>query len=287
MIWWQIILYTLSSGIFFSLLAVGFGLTLRSVKFFNLAYGGSFLIGGYMMFLFYRTLSFPLVLALIFSLLVSGLYLSLSYKYIFGVLLRRKASNLVLLIASFGLLTVTSAIIGMIFGNQSTLIARHLSDIQVINIFGASLNMIQIVGIITIPIIIGIFAYMRSKTHFGRAIRAIEDDSEVAELVGIPKDETLLKIFFISGMLGGLWGIAEGFEIGIIPATGLMYILPTIVAAVIGGIKSFWGGILGAFILAITQQLTIVFFGGSWVQAVPFAILIIMLLIRPEGILKR
>ena len=63
--------------------------------------------------------------------------------------------------------------------------------------------------------------------------------------------------------------------------------LPTIVAAVVGGMQSFWGGILGAFILVIVQQLTIFFFGASWVQAVPFAILIIMLFVRPEGILKR
>ena len=87
--------------------------------------------------------------------------------------------------------------------------------------------------------------------------------------------------------MGGLWGIAGGFEEGIIPAAGLFFILPTIVATVIGGMQSFWGGVLGAFILAAAMRLTVVFFGGAWESAVPFVILIIMLLIRPEGILKR
>ena len=175
----------------------------------------------------------------------------------------------------------------MIFGSQPILVARNLSDIGVINIFGATLNTVEAWSIVFILIIICVLAYIRSKTRFGRAVRAVEDDLEVAELVGIPKEKILLQIFFISGALAGLAGIIEGLDVGIIPASGLIYILPTIVAAVIGGMRSFWGGIIGAFILATTQQLTIVFFGGSWVQAVPFVILIIMLWIRPHGILKR
>ncbi|OGI67998.1 hypothetical protein A3A05_00490 [Candidatus Nomurabacteria bacterium RIFCSPLOWO2_01_FULL_41_12] len=287
MIFWQLTLYAISVGMFFSVLAMGWGLILRSAKFFNLAYGGAFLVGGYMMFLFYRMWNVHFVFSILLSLFGSGLYMLLSYKFIFSVLLRRKAKSLILLIASFGLLTATSAILGMIFGNQSTLIARHLSDIYTVNVFGAVLNLAQVVAIVFVPVLIFVFAYIRSSTRFGRAMRAIEDDSEVAELVGIPKDKTLLQIFFISGTLAGLGGIAEGFDLGLIPTSGLIIILPTIVATVVGGMQSFWGGILGAFILAIAQQLTIVFFGGSWVQAVPFVILIIMLLLRPQGILKR
>ena len=273
MIFWQLTLYAISVGMFFSVLAMGWGLILRSAKFFNLAYGGAFLVGGYMMFLFYRMWNVHFVFSILLSLFGSGLYMLLSYKFIFSVLLRRKAKSLILLIASFGLLTATSAILGMIFGNQSTLIARHLSDIYTVNVFGAVLNLAQVVAIVFVPVLIFVFAYIRSSTRFGRAMRA--------------KDKTLLQIFFISGTLAGLVGIAEGFDLGLIPTSGLIIILPTIVATVVGGMQSFWGGILGAFILAIAQQLTIVFFGGSWVQAVPFVILIIMLLLRPQGILKR
>ncbi|HEV7423971.1 MAG TPA: branched-chain amino acid ABC transporter permease [Candidatus Paceibacterota bacterium] len=291
MVSWQIILYIISSGAFFVLLSMGFGFTLRSVKFFNLAYGGAFLVGGYMMSWFYRSLLIPFLPAILLSLLASGLYLLLSYKFIFSRLLYRKENSktktLVPLITSFGLLTATSAVIGMIFGNQSTFIPRHLSDVGIVNIFGATLNTTEVYLIIITFVIILLFAYLRFKTRFGRAVRAIEDDSEVAELVGIPKDTTLLKIFFISGVFAGIVGIIEGLNSGLIPASGLFYILPTIVAAVVGGMWSFWGGILGAFILAIVQQLTIVYFGGNWVSAVPFVILIIMLLVRPEGILKR
>ena len=287
MLLWQIILYTLGSFAFFSLLSMGFGFTLRSVKFFNLAYGGAFLVGGYLMFLFYRVLNFPLILSFLLSIFSSGLYLSLSYKFIFSSFLRRKTKNLVPLIASFGLLTATSAILGMIFGNQTTLIPRRLSDVGVVNIFGATLNTVEVAIIIAFLILTIIFAYIRSKTRFGRMMRAMEDDGEVAELVGIPRDKTFLKIFFISGAFAGLGGIATGFDVGIIPASGLLYMLPTIVIAIVGGMQSFWGGILGAFILALAQQLTIFFLGGDWVSAVPFVILIITLLIRSEGILKR
>ena len=271
----------------FSVLAMGFGFTLRSVKFFNISYGGAFLIGGYMMFFFYRILNISFIPAILVSLFISGLYLLLSYELIFSSLSRHKAKNLILVIASFGLLIATSSILGMVFGSQTTIIARHFSDIYTINVFGAVLNIVQVVVIIFIPILICFLAYVRYKTRFGRAVRAIEDDNEVAELVGIPKEKILLQIFFISGALAGLAGIIEGLDVGIIPSSGLVYILPTIVAAIVGGMRSFWGGILGAFILAIAQQLTVFFFGGSWVQAVPFVILITMLFLRPQGILER
>ncbi len=287
MLSWQIILYIVSSGMFFSLLSVGFGLTLRSVKFFNLAYGGAFLVGGYTMFWLYRTLSISFLPSLVISGMTAGFYLLLTYQFVFKILFHRKAKNLVLLIASLGLLTATSAILGMIFGNQPTIIARHLSDIGVIDIFGGTLNIVEAVIVATSLLVIPLLAYVRSKTRFGRATRAIEDDIEVAELVGIPKEKTLKKIFFVSGVCAGLGGIMLGFNVGIIPASGLIYMLPTIVAVVIGGMQSFWGGVLGAFVLTLAQQLTIVVFGGSWVQAVPFIILIVMLLVRPAGILKR
>lgn len=271
----------------FSLLAVGFGFILRSTKFFNVSYGGAFLVGGYMMFLFYRTFSISFFLAILLSLAISGLYLFISYKFIFSTLLKRKASNFVLLIASFGLLTVTSSIIGMIFGSQATLIARHLSDIDTINIFGSVLNIVQIITIIVSLIIICVFSLIYFKTRFGRAIRAIEDDKEMAELVGISSEKITLGVYFIGGILSGLGGISVGFNVGITPSLGLLYLLPVIVAVVVGGTKSFWGGILGVFILVVTQKLTVIFIGGSWEQAVPFVVLIIMLLVRPQGILKK
>ena len=272
---------------FLALLSMGFGLTLRTVKFFNFAYGGAFLVGGYMMFWSYRSLEIAFLPSLLASLVLSGLYLLLSYKFIFCVLLKRRATNFVLLIASFGILIATSSMLGMIFGSQATILARHLSDINTFNILGARLNIVQIIGIILVPIIISIFAYVRFKTNFGRATRALEDDSEVAELSGIPKEKTLNILFFLSGSIAGLGGIMEGFDVGIIPASGLFFMLPVVVVVVLGGLKSFWGGIIGAFILAIAAKSTVFLFGGSWEQAVPFVILIIILLVRPEGLFRK
>ncbi len=211
----------------------------------------------------------------------------LSYKFIFSILIQRGAKNFVLLITSFGLLSATAASLGIIFGNQATFLSRHLSDVYTVNFLGGTLNIVQVLGFFFIPSIVAVLAFVIYKTSFGRALRAVEDDEEVAELVGIPKKKVAEKVFFIAGILGGLSGIAEGFDLGMVPSSGIFYIFPIIVATILGGIKSFWGGILGAFILGIAQQLTIVFLGGSWVQAVPFVILIIILLLRPEGILKR
>lgn len=240
-----------------------------------------------MMFLFYRTLELGLVLAALLSLLCSGFYLFLSYKIVFRPLLARAASNFVLLIASFGLLIATASALGMIFGSQSTLLARHLSDIRTINILGATLTTVQITNMALSLLLIFIFAFVIYKTHFGQVVRAVEDDNEVAELIGIPKDKIFSKLFFLSGVLGGLAGIIEGFDVGIIPSSGLLNMLSVIVISVLGGMKSFWGGIVGAFVLVAAQKLTVLYIGGSSEQAVPFVVLILVLLFRPEGIFKK
>jgi branched-chain amino acid transport system permease protein len=202
-------------------------------------------------------------------------------------LLLRKAKSLVLLIASFGLLTATGATMGMVFGNQVNFIPRHLSDITTVNIFGGILNITETVFIVVACTVLIIFFLLFFYTNFGRAVRAVEDDREVAELVGISSHKIFLKIFFISGVLAGVGGIYEGLNSGLVPAAGITYILPTIVAVIIGGMWSFRGAILGAIILTILQQLTIFYIGGNWVQAVPFVVLIITLLIRPNGILQK
>ena len=88
-------------------------------------------------------------------------------------------------------------------------------------------------------------------------------------------------------MLGGLAGVAEAFDLGVIPSSGLLIMLPTVVAAVSGGMWSFWGAVAGAFILALCQYLTTIIFGGDWIGAVPFVILIVILFLRPQGILKK
>ena len=198
MVLWQLLLYTLSAWMYYSLLAIGFGFTLRSIKFFNFSYGGAFLVGSYMAFFLYRMLGINFFVSILCSFAISGLYLLLCYKFVFSILLRRKAKTLVSLIASFGLLAATSAGLGMLFGNQLSLAARKLSDIYTIDILGASLNIVQVLSITVTPVIIFFLAYLRRKTRFGVAMRAIEDDSEVAELVGISKEGTLMKIFFVT-----------------------------------------------------------------------------------------
>lgn len=239
------------------------------------------------MFLFYRTLVINFIPAIFLSIFISGLYLLLAHKFIFSVLLKRKASNFVLLIASFGLLTATSSILGIIFGSQATIIARRLSDISSVNILGAALNIVEISAVILIPVLILVLAFVYFKTHFGRVIRAVEDDSEVAELIGIPKEKIFSQLFFLGGALAGLGGIIQGLGASIVPTSGLLFMLSVIIISVVGGIKSFWGGIIGAFILAMAQKLTVIFWGGSWEQAVPFVILIIVLLTKPHGILQK
>src|ERR1051326_1168581 len=120
-------------------------------------------------------------------------------------------------------------------------------------------------------------------TRFGKAVKAIADDEEVAKIVGINTDKIISYVFFIGAGLAGLAGILVGFDTGVEPTIGLTLFLSGSIAAVIGGIGSVPGAFLGAFLLGFVENFGIWKFNGEWKAAIAFGLLIIFLLFRPSG----
>jgi branched-subunit amino acid ABC-type transport system permease component len=283
----QLILNSIIAGAIYAMIALGFNLIYGTSKFFDLGYGALTAVGGYVVYYLYKTLGFDLYLSVIIGMLVAGMIGMIIYKLVYAPLKKRKSSGMVMLVASLGVLTALQAIVAILFTSQFQTLSRNSGTESVINIFGGVITGTQLIILILGLVIMIAIGLLFRFTLFGKAIKAIGDDEEVSKIVGINTEKIVTMVFFIGSAIGGLAGILIGFDTGIEPTMGLSLLLKGVIACIIGGIGNVYGGVLGAFLLAFIENFGIWHISGEWKDAIAFVVLIIFLLFRPQGILKR
>lgn len=283
----QLILNSIITGAIYAMIALGFNLIYGTAKFFDLGYGALTAVGGYSVFYFYKTLGLNIYVSIILGMLIAGIVGFLVYRLVYSPLRAKKSSGMVLLVAALGVLTAIQAIIAILFTSQFQTLSQSAGSESVFNIFGGVITQTQLITLVLgLLIMVGIGLVFRF-TLFGKAIKAIGDDEEVSQIVGINTNKIIGWVFFIGSAIGGLAGILIGFDTGIEPTMGLSLLLKGVIASIIGGIGNVYGGVIGAFLLAFIENFGIWQISGEWKDAIAFAVLILFLLFRPKGILRR
>lgn len=283
----QLVANSLIAAGTYALVAMGFTLIYSATKFFNLAHGTMAAIGGYAaFFLLNRFAEFnDYVLAVvIIAALFTGLCGYLLDRIVYVPLRKRKASNMVLLVASLGVFTIIQAAIAMIFTSQFQTLAVNPS---VFTIAGASITSTQLFIIASAVIVLILLVLLLRKTLFGKEIRAISDDLEVAKIAGINTEKIIGWTFFVGSAVAGLAGVLIGLDTGLQPTMGLEILLKGVIAAIIGGMESVSGALLGALLLGFAENFGVWKISGEWKDSIAFALLILFLLFRPQGIMKK
>lgn len=284
----QLIINSLVAAAIYALLAVGFNLIYGTTKFFNLAHGVMAALGGYLVFALIQKFSLGLPSWLAFLLAVAGSTLIGlgSYLFIYAPLKKRGASSMILLVASLGISTALQAVIAIIFSSQFYTLSDLVPE-RTFFIGGAAITGVQIALFITTAIISAATILLIRKTAFGRAVQAVSDDEEVAKIVGINTEKIIAWTFVLGSALAGIAGVFVGLDTGIEPNMGFHLLLRGIIAAIVGGIGTMWGALLGALLLGLVENFGIWYIASEWKDAIAFALLIIFLIFRPRGILKR
>ncbi len=283
----QLILNSIIAGAIYSLVALGFNLIYGTVKFFDLGYGALAAVGGYTVFYCYKVQTLPLSFSVLMGVLVSGLVGYIIYRLVYLPLRARKSSLMVLVVASLGVLTTVQAVVAILFSSQFQTLGRVGGIDQIYQIGGGVITRIQLIILIAGLMIMTAIALVFKYTMFGKAVKAIGDDEEVSKIVGINTSAIIGRVFFIGSMIAGLAGILVGFDTGIEPTMGLSLLLKGVIASIIGGIGNVYGGVLGAFLLGFIENFGIWKISGEWKDAIAFAVLLLFLLFRPQGLLKK
>ena len=283
----QLIVNSIIAGSLYALVALGFNFIYGATRFFNLAHGVIAVAGGYTVFFFTKTLGWPIILAVIFGLLVSGLLGYFSEIFIYRPLRTRKSSHMVLLVASLGVLTAVQAIIAIFFSSQFQTLGDIDSVNRTFNIFGGIITEIQLVMFISVILVTIGLALLLRFTFFGKSVKAISDDEEVSRMIGINTNYVTGIVFFIGSSIAGLAGILSGYDTGLEPTMGMGLLLKGVIASIIGGIGNVYGSVFGAMLLGFAENFGIWKISGEWKDAIAFSLLIIFLLVRPRGIFGR
>jgi branched-chain amino acid transport system permease protein len=283
----QLIVNSIIAGSIYSLVALGFNLIFGSTKFFNLTHGVVSAIGGYVVFYLGKKLGLDMHLAIMIAILFAGFVGWLTEVIVYRPLRKKKASPMILLVASLGLFTAIQAVIAILFTSQFQTLSRNVGNTKVYEIFGGIITEVQLVILISaILIMIGLGVVMKFS-RFGKAIKAVSDNEDVAKIVGINTNKIVGKVFFIGSAIAGVAGIAVGFDTGIEPTMGMNLLLKGVIAAIIGGVGNVYGGVLGAFFLGFVENFGIWKISGEWKDAIAFSVLILFLIFRPRGILGK
>lgn len=283
----QLILNGVIAGALYALMALGFNLIYGVTRFFNLAHGVLAAIGGYAFFTLSKTLGLNVYLGAAIGVAVAGLAGYGFDRLVYSRLRKRKASNLVLLVASLGVFTTAQAALSILFTSNFQTLSSGEAGGSALNLFGGVVTRTQLVIIFSsMASMLGLVALLNG-TMFGKAVRAISDDEEVARMVGINTGRVTGYVFFIGSAIAGLAGILAGFDTGIQPTMGMGLLLKGVIASIIGGVGNIYGGVLGAFLLGLVENFGIWKIPGEWKDAVSFVLLIVFLIFRPQGIMKR
>lgn len=283
----QLILNSIIAGSIYALLAMSFNFIFGATKFFNFAHGSCAVIAGYAVFYLSKMIGMPVYLAIIIGIMIAGLTGFLFDKIIYLPLRKRKSTNLVKLVASIGLFSVIQAIIAILFTSQFQTLSISTSTQKIYQISSGVITQTQVVMFLSAILIFAALMLVLKYTMFGKAINALSDDEEVAKIVGINTNKIMSYVFLIGAAIAGWTGILMGLDTGIEPTMGLHLFLKGVIAAIVGGIGSITGGLLGGFVLGFVENFGIWKISGEWKDAIAFGLLIIFLLFRPSGIIKK
>jgi len=266
------------------LIAIGFAIIYKTVKFFNFAHGAVYAAGAYLAYNFIILFNINFFISFFLSIILGAILGVAIDRLVYYPLRKHKTSSLVFLLASFGIFIFLQNLIQLIFGAQ--ILTLRTGPIKEGHHFlGAVITDTQILIIVACLILFFLTWLLIQKTKFGKAIRAVSDDPIGARIVGINSEKVIMIAFAFGSALAGAAGILISLETNIEPTMGLSAIFKGIIASIVGGIGSIPGALLGGLFLGLAENLGIWQIQAGWKDAIAFVILILFLLLRPSGIM--
>ncbi len=288
----QQVLNGLAIGGIYALVALGYTMVYGVMKLINFAHGDLFTIGAYLGFTLLVSWRLSGLLTPALAMISVFIMVSLLVALIGWLLERaayrplRNANRLSAVVSALGASIFFENAIMLIYGARVYVYPDSIRPNFTISILDLPVPgmRIMIIGASVILMIL-LWAFIQ-RTKMGAAIRAVAIDPGAARLMGINVDKVISIVFLIGPGLGGAAGLMVGIYYGQIDfMMGWMYGLKAFTAAILGGIGNIPGAMLGGFLLGVTESLAAAYIAMAWKDAIAFLVLILILIIRPTGIL--
>ena len=281
MLFIQLVVDSLVLGSIYALMAIGFTMIFGILHIINLAHGELFVLGAFTAF-FLVGAGVNFILALLIAMLVVAILGLIMERGVYRFIKKEAVLNTML--ASIGLSLFLQNVYILIFGPQTQQIYGSTETINLLGIIITWQRLILVIIAVTVVILLNLLV---KRTWFGKALRATALDPQVAQLMGIDTG----RIRAVTFALGSALAAAAGaLLVSIIPVSATSGFIPATKAFIItifGGIGSITGAIVGALLLALAENLAAGYIASSYTNMIAYAFLVLVLLIRPDGIFGR
>ena len=273
----------LVSGAYFALGAAGLTLVYGVLKLVNFAHGEFLTFGAYMAIVARTALGFPLALALPFAFFTTAL-LALAIEMVMWRPMRRKGAGVMqLLLMALGLAFVIRNVIQLIAGTDVRQLGANVTSS--VTFHGLHIGRTELWVVILAFAALLALATMLGRTRLGMHIRALSDNPELAATTGLDTDRIILYTWVLAGGLAGLAGVVYGASIGVVtPNLGFGIVLSLFAAVIVGGIGDPYGALAGGILIGLVQEWSTLVVPVNLKVAVGFGAMILVLILRPQGI---
>jgi branched-chain amino acid transport system permease protein len=285
----EFLISTLSLGSLYALLALGLVLVYGILKLVNFAYGEYLMVGGYAIYLSATYLNAPWWLTLIFAVLGAVLVSYLTELVAFRPV-RSKSPN-ALIITSFAVSMFLQNVVLILISSRARPVSLPSFFSSTVTIFGATTPVRNLVIIGVTAVLLTALSLIMKKTVLGMAMRAAADQFTTTRLMGVPANVVISAAFVMSGLLAGVASIFwVSRSASVDPLSGAAPLLIAFIAVVMGGMHSTVGAVVGGYVYGLIFNLLSITLPASMISyrdAFMFALVVLFLLFRPEGIVKR
>ena len=277
----------LSLGSVYAIIALGYTMVYGIAKMLNFAHGDVIMVGGYIVFIAMNNLGLPAVVSVMISMVVCtilGIVIErIAYKPL------RNAPSLAVLITAIGVSYLLQNLALLIWGSAPKSFTSVVS-IQPLKLMGGALTITgeALVTILVSVVIMIALTLFINRTRMGRSMLAVSEDRGAAQLMGINVNATISLTFAIGSALAAIAGalLCSAYPI-LQPTTGAMPGIKAFVAAVFGGIGSIPGAMIGGILLGVIENLSKAYISAQLAYAIVFGVLIVVLLVKPTGIMGK
>lgn len=273
-------------GMTYALIAVGYSLVFGILRLVNFSHGAVYAFGANIV-LFFVGLNFGLVPAVVFGILATGILGILVDKAALEPLRKNKAESITSLITTIGISNIVTNLLTALLGSQRRAFPSLFPQGQLlIGPLSVSYTQLGMFGISLSLMLLLMFIVQR--TRLGLAMRASEQNMKAAKLMGINVNFVISFTFFLGGLSAGIAGVlVSSYYAMAYPNMGYMAGLKAFAAAVLGGIGSLPGSLLGGLLVGVSETMAASVLGSEFRDSMAFVILIIVLILRPNGLLGK
>lgn len=272
-------------GSIYALIALGYTMVYGIAKLINFAHGDIIMVGAYVCYFMLKVFNLPVLVSVLISIaacVILGITIEkVAYKPL------RNASRITLLITAIGMSYLLQASFQLMFTSNPKPYPTVIS-LPALTIGGLTISSNYYVTFIVSVILMVLLNLFIQKTKTGKAMRAVSEDQGAAMLMGIDINKTISITFAIGSGLAAIAGILYCSSYPVVsPYIGSLPGIKAFIAAVLGGIGSIPGAVLGAFILGMIETFTKAYISSQLSDAIVFIVLILMLVFKPQGILGK